>query len=82
MLAWDDKKLTFEQLLVYSQAIHNLGGSSSFWSFIDGTLNTTYWLVLDQQKFYLGHKQKYGYKYQAVVTPDGLVSSLMGPFIG
>lgn len=39
-------------------------------------------MMLDQQEFYSGHKQKHSYKYQAVVTPDGLVSSLMGPFIG
>ena len=37
---------------------------------------------MDQQQFYSGHKRKHGYKFQSVVTPDGLVSSLMGPFIG
>lgn len=62
-------------------AIHNLGGGSCFWGFIDGTLNATCRPILDQEQFYSGHKQKHGYKYQSVVTPDGLVSSLMGPFI-
>lgn len=38
--------------------------------------------MLNQQKSYSGHKPKDSYKYQAIVTPDGLVSSLMGPFIG
>lgn len=37
MLAWDNRRLNFERLLAYSQAIHNLGGGSSFWGFIDGT---------------------------------------------
>lgn len=84
MLAWDNKRLTFERLSAYSQAIHNLGGGSCFWGFIDGSLDATCRPVLDQQGVRSGHTsiQKHGYKYQTVVTPDGLVSSLMGPFIG
>lgn len=82
-LVWDDRRLTFAQLTIYSQVIHNLGGASCFWGFIDGTLNATYRLIiLDQQEFYSGHKRKHRYKYQVVVTSDGLVSSLIGPFIG
>ena len=38
--------------------------------------------MLDQVQFYSGHKRKHGYKYQTITTPDGLVSSLMEPFIG
>lgn len=38
--------------------------------------------MFDQQKFYSRHKRKHGYKYQSIVTPDGLVSSLIIPFIG
>ena len=38
-------------------------------------------MMLDQQEFYSRNKRKHGYKYQSVVTPDGLVSSLMGSFI-
>lgn len=63
-------------------AIHALGGGHCFWGFIDGTLNAIYRPVVDQQQFYLGYKRKHGYKYQLIVTPNGLVSSLMGPFIG
>lgn len=55
---------------------------SCFWDFIDETLNTTCCPILDQEKFYSGYKKKHGYKYQAIVTPDELVSSLMRPFIG
>lgn len=82
MLEWDDKRLTFEKLSEYALAIHNFGGGHSFWGFIDGTLNATCRPIIDQQEFYSGHKRKHGYKYQSVVSPDGLVSSLMGPFIG
>ena len=81
-LAWDDSRLTFEKLSNYAMAIHNTGGGSIFWGFIDGTLNATCPPVIDQGQFYSGHKRKHGYKFQSIVTPDGLVSSLMGPFIG
>lgn len=62
--------------------IYHLGGGSCFWGVIDGTLNATCRPVIDQEQFYSGHKRKHGYKYHSIVTPDGLVSSLMGPFIG
>lgn len=80
-LAWDNQRLTYEKLSSYAMAIHNFGGGSCFWGFIDGTLNATCRPVLDQEQFYLRHKRKHGYKFQSIVTPDGLVSSLMGPFI-
>ena len=63
-------------------AIHNMGDGLIFWEFIDGTLNATCQPVIDQGQFYLGHKQKHGYKFQLIITPDGLVSSFIGPFIG
>lgn len=81
MLAWDDRRLTFAKLSSYAIAIHSLGGGSIFWGFIDGTLNATCRPVLDQEEFYSGHKRKHGYKFQSIVTSDGLVSSLIGPFI-
>lgn len=81
-LAWDENRLTYETFSGYAMAIHNLGGGPCFWGFIDGTLNATCRPIFDQEQFYSGHKQKHGYKYQSVVTPDGLVPSLIGPFIG
>ena len=81
-LAWDDSRLTFEKLSNYAMTIHNMGGGSIFWGFIDGTLNATCRPVIDQEQCYSGHKQKHGYKFQLIVTSDGLVSSLMGLFIG
>ena len=81
-LEWDEKPLTFDKLSKFSLAIHRLGGGHCFWGFIDGTLNATCRPVVDQRQFYSGHKRKHGYKFQSIVTPDGLVSSLMGPFFG
>ena len=59
-----------------------MGEGSCFWGVIDGTLKATCRQMVDQEEFYLGHKREYGFKYQSIVTPDGLVSSLMRPFIG
>lgn len=36
---------------------------------------------MDQEQFYSGYKQNHGYKFQFIVIPNGLVSSLMRPFI-
>ncbi|RPB25637.1 hypothetical protein L211DRAFT_94321 [Terfezia boudieri ATCC MYA-4762] len=33
----------------------------------------------DQQLYYSGHKGYHGIKYQSIMTPDGLISSLYGP---
>lgn len=72
----------FIQLMIYSQAIYNLREGSYFLGFIDGTLNASYYpMMLDQQKFYSGHKRKHKYKCQAIVILDGLVFSLIRPFI-
>ncbi len=46
-LAWDSERLTYKKLLDYAMAIHHFGGGSSFWGFIDGTLNATCRPVLD-----------------------------------
>lgn len=59
-----------------------MGGGFCFWGFIDGTLKATCCPMVDQEGFYSGHKRRHGFKYQSIETPDGLVSSLMGSFIG
>lgn len=59
-----------------------MGGGFCLWGFIDGTLKATCCPMVDQEELYPGHKRKHGFKYQSIETPDGLVSSLMGSFIG
>jgi hypothetical protein len=59
-------------------------GSAVIWGFVDGTFRgfcrpTGY---EQQRSAYSGHKKDTGQKWQAVVTPDGLVASLVGPFMG
>jgi nuclease HARBI1 len=36
----------------------------------------------DQRLVYSGHKKLHGMNWQAIATPDGLISSLVGPFAG
>jgi len=36
----------------------------------------------DQAAFYSGYKKTHTFKFQSIVTPDGLLSSLIGPFPG
>ena len=49
------------------------------WGFIDGTLRRICRPGVAQQLFYNGHKRWHGIKFQAVVTPDGLITHLYGP---
>ena len=90
LLAWDDKRLHYDTLRGYADAIQTFGGGPCFWGWINGTIQDTCRPGdplrgegrLNQKDFYSGHKRKHGFKFQGVVTPDGLISSSMGPFIG
>lgn len=57
----------------YAEAI---GEDSKIWAFIDGTTQQICRSQLYQDIFYTDHKSFHWYKWQAVVTPDGLCSSL------
>ena len=52
------------------------------WGFIDGTARRIARPVLNQRPQYSGYKRAHLYQYQGVVTPDGLIVSCMGPFVG
>lgn len=81
-LHWDSRRLTYDQCLEYAQVIKRAGGGHCFWGYIDGTANEICRPTFDQQESYSGHKKMHAFNYQAIVTPDGLLSSLMGPFVG
>ncbi|KZZ93664.1 hypothetical protein AAP_02456 [Ascosphaera apis ARSEF 7405] len=66
------------QMRQYADAI----GEDCIWGFVDGTTQKIARPTVNQRMFYSGHKRYHYYKYQAVVTPDGLVSSLAGPVKG
>lgn len=83
-LLWWHPQLTYSRLLVFAEAVNNLCGVDGIWGFVDGTFRG-HRRPQDyeaQRSVYSGHKKAHGIKYQAVVTPDGLVSSLTGPWMG
>jgi hypothetical protein len=54
-----------------------LGGCVGF---IDGTMRPSCRPQLHQRLVFSGHKRQHGLKFQAVVTPDGIISHLGGPY--
>ena len=83
VLLWHSQ-LTYSRLQIFAEAIHQVGGAPGIWGFVDCTFQG-YCRPTgneEQQRVYSGHKKFHGNNYQALVTPDGLVSSLTGPYIG
>lgn len=53
----------------------------NIWGFIDGTIRRTCRPVRYQELMYTRYKRCHGLKFQSVVTPDGFVAHLTGPFV-
>lgn len=80
-LAWNPRLNDYERLLAFGRAVGERTGRDSdvIWGFVDGTFRPTCRPGRNQRWHYSGHKKRHGFKFQAIVTPDGLVSSLVGP---
>ena len=75
------KTLTNERMQHYARALREKGGAApGVWGFIDGTSRGTCRPKYNQRFYYSGYKKEHGFKYQGIVTPDGLVLSLVEPF--
>lgn len=75
--------ITPQCIRTYERAIEaHTPGVRRIWGFIDGTLRQIARPKKRQRPSYSGHKRSHGQHYQAVVTPDGLIVSLLGPFAG
>ena len=83
-LLWWHPQLTYSWLAVFSKAVEEMCGVEDVWGFVDGTFRGYCHPQGQeaQQRVYSGHKKSHGNNYQAIVTPDGLVSSLTGPWTG
>lgn len=77
-MRWDDGRLTMDTLRRYCEAVDE----EIIWGFIDGTAIHISRPAEQQRIFYSGHKHHHAFKYQGIVTPDGLISSLAGPVEG
>jgi AraC-like DNA-binding protein len=80
-LFFDRRRLTQRRMEWFSRAIERQGGGDRVWGWIDGTINRICRPTDDQREYYSGYKKAHGYKYQAVMTPDGIMSSLAGPTV-
>jgi hypothetical protein len=76
--------LTFERLQEYANATEEHLGISKVWGYIDGTHRPVARPVDRrlQSILYSGYTKCCCIKFQSVVTPDGMIRSLAGPFPG
>jgi hypothetical protein len=82
VLFFDRQRLTIDKMREYATAISAYGGIDCVWGFVDGTALEICRPTDNQRLCYSGHKKKHCLKFQAVVTPGGLISSLCGPIVG
>ena len=83
MLLWHSQ-LTYSRLQIFAEAIHQVSGAPGIWGFVNDTFQD-YCRPTgneEQQRVYSEHKKLHDNNYQAIVTPDELVSSLTGLFMG
>jgi hypothetical protein len=81
-LNWDERRLSRDNLLRYAVKVHQAGGGHTIWGFIDGTMRAICRPKRNQRLYYSGYKKCHAIKFQAVTTPDGLMSHLSGPWQG
>lgn len=83
-LLWWHHQLTYSRLVELSAGVEIVCGVSGVWGFVDGTFRGHCRPEgnVAQRAVYSGHKRQHGINWQAICTPDGLISSLVGPFAG
>lgn len=84
LVRWHPRLNSYERLVAFGAANgrrSGLGGNR-IWGMIDGTFRPTCRPKDLQRFYYSGHKHLHGFKFQGIATPDGLLSSLMGPYNG
>jgi hypothetical protein len=81
LLEWHPQ-LSIDRIREYASCIQRRGGGVGIWGFVDGTFRGFNRPGRRQRDYYSGHYHGHGFKYQAIVTPDGIISSLVGPYHG
>ena len=81
---WDRNPfLQPDQLHRYADAIHQQGTPlNNCFGFVDGTVRGIARPKYNQRVMYNGYKRVHSIKFQSVVTPNGLIANLAGPFEG
>ena len=71
------------ELVNLAGAIHARGAPlQNCWGFVDGTVRPVCRPHDHQRILYNGHKRVHSIKFQSVVTPNGLIANLAGPYEG
>jgi DDE superfamily endonuclease len=80
MLYWDRQRLKLETIWNYCSIIEEKTRIKSVWGFIDRTICPICRpSTLNQRLWYTGYKKLYRFKFQAISTPNSLISSLSSP---
>jgi hypothetical protein len=66
----------------FARTLADKGYLGRIWGFIDGHFCPFSRPAKRQRVFFSGHKRLHSIGFQTIVTPDGLMSSLVGPFVG
>ncbi|XP_066913329.1 uncharacterized protein [Clytia hemisphaerica] len=75
--------LSRAKLADYANAIHQAGAAlENCWAFVDGTVRPCSRPGENQRVVYNGHKRIHAIKFQSLVTPNGMIAQLHGPFEG
>lgn len=81
-LHWNEAFFSRERIQAYGEAIERRGGGDCYWGYIDGTIVQISRPDEHQRIWYSGYKHLHCFKYQCIVTPDGLIASAAGPYVG
>lgn len=83
LLVFDAERLTPQRLSAFTIAIRERNAPlETCFGFVDGTLREIARPIYGQEAVYNGWKRMHCLKYQAVVTPDGIIIHLFGPVEG
>jgi hypothetical protein len=81
LLDWHPDLRSYRRLHRFTNAIEkNCYGR--MWGFIDGHFQAMAKPLYNQRKLHSGYAKAYGIKFQGIVTPNGVIYSLEGPFEG
>ena len=83
LTSWNQPFLSSVCLEQYAQAIRRMGSPlPNCFGFVDGTVRPIARPDENQRVVYNGHKRVHALKFQSLVTPNGLIANLSGPFEG
>lgn len=83
LLEFDERRLTAPMLEELAQTVAARGAPlDRCFGFIDGTLRGVCRPSFGQRQLFSGHKRTHGLKFQSVVTPDGIIIHMSGPWAG